>query len=84
MDRDLVLVLVCDFAERITQPIRKGNIISGVCVFCTTLCHQSLNQPTETKGQSRNHFSTAVFFITEVITYRNYSKLSEMNGNYEV
>lgn len=27
MDRDLVLVLVCDFAERITQPIRKGNII---------------------------------------------------------
>lgn len=27
MDRDLVLVLVYDFAERITEHIQKGNII---------------------------------------------------------
>lgn len=63
----------------------KGKYWEGVVyAFGATLCHRGLNHPMETKEQSRNHSGTAVFFITEVITYRNYSKLSEMNGNYEV
>lgn len=53
MDRDLVLVLVCDFAERITQPIRKGNIISGVCV-CVCVCfapHYAIRASTDQRKQ---------------------------------
>lgn len=81
MDRDLVWVLVYDsffFAEGITQHTHTYK--KEILFLSFILCHVYHRRK---KDRAKSLQYRCVFHY-KVITYRNYSKLSEMNGNYEV
>ena len=78
MDRDLVRVLVYDFLlkELLNTHTYKKEIIFLSFILCHVYHRRKKNGVKSLQYRCVFHY--------KVITYRNYSKLSEMNGNYEV
>ena len=80
MDRDLVWVLVYDSFFLLKELLNTHTYKKEILFLSFILCHVYHRR----KKDGAKSLQYRCVFHYKVITYRNYSKVSEMNGNYEV